>query len=128
MLAIILDIFILIFKSIFFFLLFLITLIMFLLVYGMFLFYKEDAKHARLKKLYTESQEKCVVKLISIGHEKIQVIRVLKESIDWDLSTAKAKVEAELPVIVSYDMPLKLAEELKINLERLDTIIEIHQF
>jgi hypothetical protein len=66
-----------------------------------------------------------MVRLIAVGPEKIQTIKILKEYIIWDLSTALEKVELALPAIIVTNMPLFLAQELKAELAKLDTVIEI---
>lgn len=114
-------------KYIFFFIIAIIALILLLVLSGLLLLNKENTRVEELKKEYSDAKEKCLVKLISVGNEKIKIIRILREYIDWDLGTAKMKVESELPVVVSYSMPLNLAKELEAKFKDLDTIIEIYE-
>lgn len=95
-----------------------------LLLLGMLLVKTENKKSEDLQKVYADSHEKCMVKLISVGSEKIKIIKTFREYADWDITLAKSKIEMPLPALIIYDMPVTLAEELKIKLEKLDTIIE----
>ena len=60
-----------------------------------YLFFKEEEKEVkkveRLRQIHTNAKEKCTVRLISVGHEKIKVIRIMREFNNWDLTTAKEK-------------------------------------
>lgn len=109
------------------FFLLLILIVGILLLVGAFFLHKKEERSKYLQKKYTNTREKCVVKLLKLGSQKIQIIKTLKEFIDFDLSMAKEKIESPLPVIISWDMPLDLAQELKVRLQTLDTIIEIIQ-
>ena len=113
------------FKFIIFLLLVVAFIIFTMLFVGRFFLKKETARVSDLQKQYDEAQEKCTVKLIAVGTQKIKIIKTFREYIAWDLAIAKSKIEMPLPAVVLFDMPLNLARELKTKLEKLDTIIEI---
>ncbi|MFA6066462.1 MAG: ribosomal protein L7/L12 [Candidatus Babeliaceae bacterium] len=95
---------------------------------GEFFLTKEKNKNEHIQKLYSDAQEKCVIKLVSVGPDKIKIIKALRECTDWDITITKNKVEAPLPAVLIVDMPIALAEELRTKLEKLATIIEIHKY
>lgn len=95
-----------------------------LLLLGLLLVKTENKKGEELKKVYDQAEEKCMAKLISVGPEKIKIIKTFREYTDWDISLAKSKIEMPLPAVIIYGMPVTLVEELRIKLKKLDTIIE----
>lgn len=101
------------------------VLLVIIIVYGLNGLNKAEQKRLNLQKAYETADKKCIVKLVTVGPQKVKIIRTLRDFIDWDLVVTKQKIEMPLPVVISFGMPLELAQELKRQLEKLETVVEI---
>ena len=72
-----------------------------LIILGIYFLKKSDERKQILQQAYSDATQTCSVRLVSVGPEKIKIIKTFRNYVDWDLTLAKQKsLDTPLPSLL----------------------------